>query len=116
MDQSQLPDVYRQGTVFVLPALEEAMPNAVLEAMAAGLPIVTTDTGARELVDGNGFVVKQGHAAALRQALSRYVEDPELCVDHGARSRTLAESMSWEAAAEAYHEIYRRVLQAVAPG
>ncbi|MFC1756357.1 glycosyltransferase family 4 protein, partial [Patescibacteria group bacterium] len=52
---------YQQASLFVLPSLNEGMSNAMLEALASGLPIISTDTGgAKELVkDGeNGLIVK----------------------------------------------------------
>jgi glycosyltransferase involved in cell wall biosynthesis len=78
--------------------------------MASGLPIVTTPTGARELLDGNGQVVERGDSEAIRKALERYVREPELLQAHGKRSRELAESMSWEATAQAYRQAYERAL------
>jgi glycosyltransferase involved in cell wall biosynthesis len=110
LSQEQLLPLYREASVFVMPSLEEALGNAVLEAMAAGLPIVTTPTGARELLDGNGLVVERGDSEAMLAALERYAREPDLRLAHGARSRELAESMSWEATARAYRETYERVL------
>jgi len=106
--RAALPAAFRESDVFVLPAFEEAMPNAVLEAMASGLPIVTTPTGARELVDGNGVLVDRGSADSIRAALERYVADPEVRAAHGRRSRELAESMSWAEVARRYRALYER--------
>ena len=110
LSQEELLPLYREASVFVMPSLEEALGNAVLEAMASGLPIVTTPTGARELLDGNGLIVERGDSEAMRAALERYAQDRELRLTHGARSRELAESMSWEEMAHAYREIYEKVL------
>jgi glycosyltransferase involved in cell wall biosynthesis len=106
-----MPALLREASVLVLPAYEEAMPNAVLEAMASGLAIVTTPTGARELLDGNGFVVERGASAPLREALGRYLADPELLAAHRARSREIARSLSWSRVAHRYEELYERVLR-----
>jgi glycosyltransferase involved in cell wall biosynthesis len=110
VERELLPAIYAGATVFVLPAYEEALPNAALEAMAAGLPVVTTATGAAELIDGNGLVVPPGDAAALQAALETYTADPATLREHGRRSRRIAEGMSWEAVADAYQALYRRVL------
>jgi glycosyltransferase involved in cell wall biosynthesis len=104
-----LPEIYAGARVFVMPALEEALPNAVLEAMASGLPIITTDTGAAEVLDGNGMVVPRGDEVAMWDALQRYLRDPELCARHGKRSRELAETMTWGAKVDAYLDLYRRI-------
>lgn len=82
-------------TVYCLPTTHrEGLPRTVLEAMATGRAIVTTDVpGCREtVVEGeNGHLVPPGDADALAAALARYCEDPGLAVRHGAASRRLAE-------------------------
>jgi GalNAc-alpha-(1->4)-GalNAc-alpha-(1->3)-diNAcBac-PP-undecaprenol alpha-1,4-N-acetyl-D-galactosaminyltransferase len=73
---------YRAASVFVLPSRIEGMPNALLEAMGSGLPVVVSD-GARgplELVEdgATGLVVPVDDAAALASALARLARDAEL--------------------------------------
>jgi glycosyltransferase involved in cell wall biosynthesis len=108
LDHKELPSVYRRASVFVMPALEEAMPNALLEAMASGLPLITTDTGAREMIDENGIVVSIGSDLAIRDAISQYIRDPELLERHRKQSRLLAERTTWAGVANAYLELYER--------
>ena len=88
------------------------MPNVVLEAMASGLAIVTTSTGATELIDGNGLVVETPEVAALRTAIARYLDDPALLARHQQRSRQLAEAMSWSTVADYFSMLYREVVAA----
>jgi glycosyltransferase involved in cell wall biosynthesis len=107
---AELPSIYQRATVFVMPALQEGMSNAVLEAMASGLPIVITPTGGSEAIHGNGIVVPPGEPAAIRDALAAYRENPELARRHGVESRALAERMSWEAVSRAVVDLYRRML------
>jgi|FLYL01.1.fsa_nt_gi glycosyltransferase involved in cell wall biosynthesis len=81
-------------TVYVLPSYREGTPRTVLEAMAMGRPVVTTDApGCRETVlDGvNGFLVPVGDARALARALERFVLEPGLVARMGAESRRIAE-------------------------
>jgi glycosyltransferase involved in cell wall biosynthesis len=110
VQQAELPAFYQAATVFVMPALQEGMSNAVLEAMASGLPIVVTATGGSEAIRGNGAIVAPGDASAIRSALSAYREHPELLRRHGRRSRELAEAMSWELMSRAFVDLYGRVL------
>jgi len=81
-------------SVFVLPSYREGTPRSVLEAMAMGRAIITTDApGCRETVcDGeNGFLVRPRDAQSLFEAMIRFVEDPGLAMRMGERSREIAE-------------------------
>lgn len=79
--------------VFVLPSRFEGMPHALLEAMAAGLPIVATAVGANAdfLEDSvNGLLVAPDDAAALAAAVARLLGDPPLAARLGAAARQAA--------------------------
>lgn len=78
--------------VFVLPSYREGTPRTVLEAMATGRAIITTDApGCRETVtDGdNGFLVQPRSADALAAAMLRFLAEPKLIDDMAARSLDL---------------------------
>lgn len=80
--------------VFVLPSYGEGTPRAVLEAMAMGRPIITTDApGCREtVVDGdNGLLVPVKSAGELEHAMMRLIEDWQQVERMGQRSRQIAE-------------------------
>lgn len=80
--------------VYVLPSYREGTPRTVLEAMAMGRPVVTTDApGCRETVANgdNGFLVPVRSVDALVNAMLRFVEHPHLVAAMGARARQMAE-------------------------
>lgn len=82
------------STVYVLPSYREGTPRTVLEAMAMGRPIITTDApGCREtVIDGdNGFLVPVQSVDALVDAMLKFIEDPALAPRMGRRSRQIAE-------------------------
>lgn len=82
------------ASVYVLPSYREGTPRTVLEAMAMGRAIITTDApGCREtVVDGdNGFLVPVKSVEALVQAMARFIQAPHLIASMGQRSRILAE-------------------------
>lgn len=83
------------STVFVLPSYyREGLPRTLLEALATGRPLITTDLpGCREpVIPGvNGFLVPPRDVAALQEAMERFLLDPALAPAMGARSRALAE-------------------------
>ena len=81
-------------SVYVLPSYREGMPRSVLEAMAMGRPIITTDApGCRETVEEgvNGFLVPIRDSKALAAAMERFIEKPELVSKMGRESRQIAE-------------------------
>jgi glycosyltransferase involved in cell wall biosynthesis len=80
-------------SVFVLPSYREGTPRAILEAMAMGRPIITTDApGCRETVtDGdNGLLVPVKAVKELAIAMERFIVEPDLIPRMGARSRIIA--------------------------
>jgi glycosyltransferase involved in cell wall biosynthesis len=82
-------------SVYVLPSYREGTPRSVLEAMAMGRAIITTDApGCRETVENevNGLLVRPRDADSLYQAMLRMAESPNLAPKMGAASRKLAET------------------------
>ena len=80
--------------VYVLPSYREGTPRTVLEAMALGRAVITTDApGCREtVVDGvNGFLVETQSAEAVARAMLRFIEAPELVDRMGREARRIAE-------------------------
>ena len=103
---------YQEASVFILPSLNEGMSNAMLEALASGLPIVATDAGGtKELVtDGeNGYIIKMKDATHLAEKLEVLIENPELRRSMGRASRTRAEKLSWENVAKEYFVLYKKI-------
>lgn len=101
----------RQADLFVLPTLEDACALVVLEAMASGLPVVTTThNGSGEVLENGveGFVVPAGDRTALREALVELVEDASLRRRMGEVARKKVEGSY---SSETYG---RRVLHAIA--
>lgn len=99
LPHAEVASLMRQADIFVLPAVEDAYPLAVLEAMASGVPVVVTDhVGTSETVDPsvNGLIVPAGDHAALAAALRRLVDDTDLRSRMGAAGRSrVANSQSW---------------------
>ena len=85
----------RQSSVYVLPSYREGTPRSVLEAMAMGRPIITTDVpGCRETVahGRNGLLVPPRDPESLAAAMESLIEQPDLRIDMGARSLELCRS------------------------
>jgi glycosyltransferase involved in cell wall biosynthesis len=87
-----VPDILAASDIFVLPSRWEAMPFALLEAMAAGLPCVATDVGDNAVMvqsGRNGFVVPAAAEDALAIAIQELLDNPELCVQMGNAGRRM---------------------------
>lgn len=86
----------KSSSVFVLPSYyKEGMPVSILEAMAIGRPIITTNTpGCRETVEDevNGFLVPIKNIDALVVAMERFILNPELIAKMGEESRKIVEA------------------------
>ncbi|MGB5778533.1 MAG: glycosyltransferase family 4 protein [Allopontixanthobacter sediminis] len=84
----------RASSVFVLPSYyREGLPRTILEAMATGRAVITTDMpGCRDpITEGyNGFLVRPKDASSLAEAMMRFVKDPELAISMGRAARQVA--------------------------
>lgn len=84
---------FARASVFVLPSYREGVPRSTQEALAVGLPVITTDVpGCREtVVDGvNGMLVPLRNPDALAEAMRFFVKHPEKIVPMGIESRKIA--------------------------
>ncbi len=112
--RSDVPGLLKIADVFAFPSHTEGMPNALLEAMAAGRPIVTTDVpGCRDLVtDGvSGLLVPAYDSVALAAAVVRLLSDRGLAARLGGRAAAHIDAHHTFAACVArYLALYREVL------
>lgn len=111
--QESVAPFYALADMFVLPSHSEGSPNVLLEAMSAGLPIVTTNAGgAAELVlDGqSALVVPCRNPRAFSDAVARILEEPALAVRLGAAAQIASRNYSPKNYAAALIAIYREVL------
>ena len=91
--REDMPNTLAQTDIFCLPSYREGVPNALIEACACGLPIVTTDVpGCRDVVTHglNGLLVPVRNASALADALGTLLADPNLCHSMGTAGREIA--------------------------
>jgi glycosyltransferase involved in cell wall biosynthesis len=117
--RADVPDLLARSDVFVLSSRSEGFPVSVLEAMAAGLPVVATDVGgvAEAVEDGEtGFLVPTADPEAFARALDRLLVDGELRRRMGAAGRARALSLfDVSGYRAAYGELYWRELRRSSP-
>ena len=112
--RTDVVDLLQQSWGFVMPSRWEGMPNALLEAMACGLPCVATRvSGSEDIIsDGvNGLLVAPEQPAEMAQALRRIIEDTELAQQLGQVGRaTVVRDYQLTTIVEQCLELYRRLL------
>jgi glycosyltransferase involved in cell wall biosynthesis len=104
----------RASDLFAFPSHAEGMPNALLEAMACGLPCVATRVGGipEAIEDGvSGLLVPAKDPQALHRALGALLSDPGACARiGGAAAQKIASCFSWKHNAEMHLALYRHLL------
>jgi len=111
----KLPDLYAASDIFVLPAIYENFPFAILEAQATGLPVISTKVGGipEFLTDNeNGFLIDPGDPAQLTQRMLTLLQDPKLAKEMGRRGRILIEEkFSWRLITGQVIDLYHKLLE-----
>ncbi len=107
-NKSELPSFYSQADIFIFPSRKEGMPNAVLEAMSYGLPIVMTPCeGSDELIRGNGYVC---NVDDFKDRIIELSLSAELRNKMGNKSIELVKkSFSWQKTADEYLALFERI-------
>lgn len=108
-DGEELVELYLSSDAFVLPSTWEGLPLTVLEAWAAGLPIIATAVGGVQdiCVDGeNSLVVKPGDSSALAEAMARLVQEDDLREKLSRVARERVRDFSWENTSRAILDLY----------
>ncbi len=107
------PDYFAASTVFCYPATKASFGITLLEAMAAGTPVVATDNcGFRDVIDSGktGLLVPQDNPAALAKALTDVLGNPVLAHSLAARARAKVEAFSWSSVTDQILAYYDEIL------
>lgn len=107
----ELKELYETSSIFVFPSESENFPIVLLEAMVAGMAIVTTsDTGCAEVVGDTALLVESRNVASIQRALETLLSDDELRADLGRRARARVEdNYGWPAIIEKTLAVYASV-------
>ncbi len=114
--REDIPQLFAQSNIVVLPSYREGLPKVLIEAAASGRAVVTTDVpGCRDAIepDKTGLLVPVRDPIALANAVERLIKDGELRKQMGRAGRELAErEFAIENVVDAHLAIYREVLKA----
>jgi glycosyltransferase involved in cell wall biosynthesis len=110
----KLPELYSASDIFVLPAIYENFPFAILEAQSTALPVISTKVGGipEFLEDGkNGFVIEPGDEDMLTQKLLALLQNPDLTKNMGDLGRKMIEKqLSWDIITNQVIDLYNKML------
>jgi glycosyltransferase involved in cell wall biosynthesis len=106
-----LINFYKNADIFILTSDIEAMPLVLLEAIASGTPIVTSDViGIREFVKKTGILVNPPTPENFASAIDELIEDKKLINILSQRGRKKAKNYDWNKIVEKFEVVYREVL------
>ncbi|MCP4614626.1 MAG: glycosyltransferase family 4 protein [Planctomycetes bacterium] len=109
IDSEEMPQIYRQNDILISASKLEGMSNAMLEAMASGLPIIATRCeGTEELIAENGLVIENATAEEIAKAIKRLIDDRQLRNQMSIAARQKAEKLNWSSIAYQYMQLYNR--------
>lgn len=110
---SAFRELIETATIFALPSEAENFPNALLEAMAAGLAIITTSgTGCEEVVGPAALLVPPRNAEKIRAAIEQLSTEPAFCGELGRAAQARVRGIfSWQSVATQYLEIYEHAVR-----
>jgi glycosyltransferase involved in cell wall biosynthesis len=109
--RAEISNLYAEHEIFVLPSLMEGMPLVLLEAMASGMAVVTTESsGMTDLVEDShdGLFVIPGDADSLSAAIVRLCRDPELRLRLGSAAQEKMRRYTWKEAARRTEMVFNR--------
>jgi glycosyltransferase involved in cell wall biosynthesis len=108
---TELAALYARAEIFAFPSLDEGFGMPLLEAMAAGVPIVTSSVSALPEVAGEAaLLVDPRDSAALGAALRRLADDREVRDELRQKGRARVETFTWEKAVRKTWDVYRKLL------
>jgi len=110
-DLEDLPSIYREADIFILPSVMEGMSSVTLQAMASGLPIVASKVkGFEEILEENvnGLTAEYNNEEQFADAIEKLIKSPDLRETMSKNSLRKSVQFSWESIAKQYLELYER--------
>jgi glycosyltransferase involved in cell wall biosynthesis len=113
VEQEDLPLIYNLADVFIYPSVYEGFGLPVLEAMACGTPVITSNVSSMpEIVGDAGVLITPNDSRTLAQSMLELINDPITRQRLSIKGQERAAAFSWKRTAEKTVEVYRQVLSA----
>jgi glycosyltransferase involved in cell wall biosynthesis len=110
LTEEKLHALYAQASIFAFPSLDEGFGIPVLEAMACGIPVITSDRSALpEVAGGAALLVNPYKTEAILEALQRLSTDSDLREKLAEAGRIRAKLFTWEATVQKTYSAYREI-------
>jgi glycosyltransferase involved in cell wall biosynthesis len=113
LDSMEMAALYRSASLCLNTALVDNMPNSILEALACGLPVVSTEVGGVPFLVRHGetaLLVQPGDAEGMAQAMMRLIEDNDLRETLVRNGRDYVKAFTWERVCAQWLDTYRDAL------
>lgn len=113
VDYGRMQELYAEHDIFLFPSLMEGLPSVLLEAMATGMPVITTETcGMPDVVEHefNGLLLPPANAEAIEDAVMRLADSVELRRKLGEAARETMRRYTWERSAQMLEKLFLRVI------
>lgn len=108
LPKADLVELYQQSDIFVFPAIHEGSSMVVYEAMASGLPVITTPNAGSIIQDGkDGMLVQTGDVEALKNKIMLLVNNPQIRTKIGSQAIESVKNYSWEK----YHDRLNKIVK-----
>lgn len=112
---SAIEDYYQAADIFILPSLYDPFPLTVLEAMASGIPVITSNNvGVAEIItnEKNGILIKEKLTPqAIANKVNFLLSNPEVMKNISQYARNIAKKYSWDKVANRTLNVYKQVLK-----
>ena len=111
IDQEELAKLYREALCFIFPSFHETFGLPIMEAMASGTPVITSNSTACVEIAGEDAIIVDPHSIeGISKALVEVVSNQELRASYSRKGLNRAEQFTWKTAAQQHLEIFSQIL------